>query len=100
MINRSRRKAKQQEKDKTRKRMHVEIDPENYSFTPAKKQTDYYDNNVKQYVGIYARVSTDDVRQTTSYELQKKYYEDFVVQHPNWELVEIYADEGISITFG
>ena len=98
MINRSRRKAKQQEKDKTRKRMHVEIDPENYSFTPAKKQTDYYDNNVKQYVGIYARVSTDDVRQTTSYELQKKYYEDFVVQHPNWELVEIYADEGISGT--
>ena len=56
----------------------------------------YY--NVKQYVGIYARVSTDDVRQTTSYELQKKYYEDFVVQHPNWELVEIYADEGISGT--
>ena len=46
MINRSRRKAKQQEKDKTRKRMHVEIDPENYSFTPAKKQTDYYDNNI------------------------------------------------------
>ena len=26
--------------------MHVEIDPENYSFTPAKKQTDYYDNNI------------------------------------------------------
>ena len=39
-----------------------------------------------------------DVRQTTSYELQKKYYEDFVRRHPNWTLVKIYADEGISGT--
>ena len=44
------------------------------------------------------RVSTDDVRQTTSFELQKKYYEDFVVKHPKWKLVKIYADEGISGT--
>lgn len=42
-------------------------------FIPAKKQTDYYDNDVNQRVAIYVRVSTDDVRQTTSYELQKKY---------------------------
>ena len=47
---------------------------------------------------MYARVSTDNVQQTSSYELQKKYYEDFVVHHPNWTLVKIYADEGISGT--
>jgi len=47
---------------------------------------------------VYARVSTDNVQQTSSYELQKKYYEDFVVHHPNWTLVKIYADEGISGT--
>ena len=41
---------------------------------------------------------SDDVRQTTSYELQKKYYEEFVTRHPNWTLVNIYADEGISGT--
>ncbi len=43
---------------------------------------------------MYARVSTDNVQQTSSYELQKKYYEDFVLHHPNWTLVKIYADEG------
>lgn len=78
--------------------MRVEIDPDNYEFFPAKKQTDYYDNDVHQRVAIYVRVSTDDVRQTTSFELQKKYYEDFVEKHPNWTLVKIYADEGISGT--
>ena len=28
----------------------------------------------------------------------KKYYEEFVSKHPKWELVNIYADEGISGT--
>ena len=74
------------------------MDLDNYEFFPAKKQTDFYDNDTPQRVGIYVRVSTDNVQQTTSYELQKKYYEDFVVRHPNWTLVDIYADEGISGT--
>ena len=78
--------------------MQVKVDPNNYEFIPAQKETDYYDNDVNQRVGIYVRVSTDDVRQTTSFELQKKYYEDFVTKHPNWTLVKIYADEGISGT--
>ena len=52
----------------------------------------------KRRTAAYARVSTDNVQQTSSYELQKKYYEDFVVHHPNWTLVKIYADEGISGT--
>ena len=43
-------------------------------------------------------MSTDDVNQTTSFELQRKYYEDFVREHEKWELVRIYADEGISGT--
>lgn len=89
---------KEQQKQKVKKRYNVTIDPENYLFIPAKKQTDYYDNDVNQRVAIYVRVSTDDVRQTTSYELQKKYYEEFVTRHPNWTLVKIYADEGISGT--
>ncbi|MDD4291093.1 MAG: recombinase family protein [Clostridia bacterium] len=99
MIDTEKREIKQKEKEKTRRRMRVEIDPENYEYTPAsKKQADYYDDDVNQRVAIYVRVSTDDVRQTTSFELQKKYYEDFVVRHPNWTLVKIYADEGISGT--
>ena len=98
MVDNDKRTQREREKERTRKRMRVEIDPENYEFIPAKKPTDYYDNDVHQRVAIYVRVSTDDVRQTTSFELQKKYYEDFVEKHPNWELVKIYADEGISGT--
>ena len=89
---------RQRAKARTRKRMHVEIDQENYEYKPADKPIDYYDNDTQQNVGIYVRVSTDDVRQTTSFELQKQYYEEFVIQHPNWKLIKIYADEGISGT--
>ena len=98
MIDNEKRTQREREKERTRRRMRVEIDQENYEFIPAKKQTDYYDNDVHQRVAIYVSVSTDDVRQTASFELQKKYYEDFVVRHPNWTLVKIYADEGISGT--
>ena len=98
MLDTENKRWKEQQKQKVKKRYNVTIDPENYLFIPAKKQTDYYDNDVNQRVAIYVRVSTDDVRQTTSYELQKKYYEEFVTRHPNWTLVKIYADEGISGT--
>lgn len=98
MIDNEKRRNRLLQKEKVRRRVQVQIDPDNYEFFPAKKQTDYYDNDVPQRVGIYVRVSTDNVQQTTSYELQKKYYEDFVIRHPNWTLVEIYADEGISGT--
>lgn len=82
-----------EQKERIRQRVRVQIDEENYEFFPERKDPDYYDNDVNQRVGVYVRVSTDDPRQTTSYELQKKYYEDFVVRHPKWTLVDIYADE-------
>ena len=87
------------EKENVRWRVaNAHIDPDNYVFIPAKKQADYYDNDIPQRVAIYVRVSTDSSKQTMSYELQKKYYEEFVVRHPRWILVKIYADEGISGT--
>ena len=98
MIDRDKRIEKEERKARTRRRIHVKVDPDNYDYYPETKTTDYYDNDVPQRVAIYVRVSTDDVRQTTSFELQKKYYEDFVVKHPHWTLVNIYADEGISGT--
>lgn len=98
MIDKTKRLEKEQAKAKTKKRIYVEVDPENYDYFPETRQADYYDNDVPQRVAIYVRVSTDDVRQTTSFELQKKYYEDFVIKHPHWTLVKIYADEGISGT--
>ena len=98
MIDKTKRLEKEQAKAKTKKRIYVEVDPENFDYFPETRQADYYDNDVPQRVAIYVRVSTDDVRQTTSFELQKKYYEDFVIKHPHWTLVKIYADEGISGT--
>ena len=98
MIDKSTRKQLAERKERVRRRINTKVDPENYEFSPAKKPIDYYDNDIRQRVAVYARVSTDNVQQTSSYELQKKYYEDFVVHHPNWTLVKIYADEGISGT--
>ena len=98
MIDQSKKQKFAEQKEQVRRRINTKVDPDNYEFIPAKKQIDYYDNDAPQRVAVYARVSTGNVQQTTSYELQKKYYEDFVVHHPNWTLVRIYADEGISGT--
>lgn len=98
MIGKGRGDEKDREKEKIRKRIHAAVDWDNYEYYPGEKQTDFYDHDTPQRVAVYVRVSTDDIRQTTSYELQKKYYEDLVVRHPNWTLVKIYADEGISGT--
>ena len=92
MINLTRKQRSEEQKEKVRKRINTQIDPNDYAFIPAKKQVDYYDNDIQQRVAVYARVSTDNIQQTSSYELQKKYYEDFVIHHPNWILVKIYAD--------
>lgn len=74
------------------------IDPSLLEVILAKPVPGLYDDDVYRRVAVYARVSTGDPRQTSSYELQKNYYEDYVGRHPNWELVKIYADEGISGT--
>lgn len=92
MINQSKKQKETEQKQKIHRRVYTKIDPENYEFIPAKKQIDYYDNDIPQRVAVYARVSTDNIQQTSSYELQKKYYEEFVIRHPNWTLVKIYAD--------
>lgn len=74
------------------------INPDDLDVIPAKPQKTLYDDTIEKNIGAYVRVSTDDPRQTTSYELQKNHYEDLVTHRPGWKLVEIYADEGISGT--
>lgn len=49
-------------------------------------------------VAAYCRVSTDSSDQLNSYRTQIGYYTNFIAQHPGWELVDIYADEGITGT--
>lgn len=87
----------QEQKSKIRKRYRG-VDPDTLECLPAKPPENIYDEDRELRVAVYARVSTDDPRQTSSYELQKNHYTDFVNRHPNWKLVEIYADEGISGT--
>ena len=49
-------------------------------------------------VAAYARVSTDDEEQQTSYEAQVDYYTKKIRENPEWIFVEVYADEGITGT--
>ena len=46
----------------------------------------------------YIRVSTDSSDQENSLKNQRAHYEKFIAQHPQWEYVGIFADEGISGT--
>lgn len=46
----------------------------------------------------YARVSTENEEQQTSYKSQVDYYTNFIKSNPNWEFVGLYSDEGISAT--
>ena len=88
----------EQRKERIRRRIRAKVDEDKYFYYPETVRTDTYKSDEYQRVAVYARVSTDDINQTTSFELQRKYYEDFVKQHEKWELVKIYADEGISGT--
>ena len=49
-------------------------------------------------VFAYCRVSTNNEDQLLSFENQVTYYKDYAARHPEYELVEIYADEGITGT--
>lgn len=49
-------------------------------------------------VAAYCRVSTDNEEQASSYETQIAHYREFISANPEWELVNVYADEGISAT--
>lgn len=49
-------------------------------------------------VAGYCRVSTDKDDQANSFETQKRYFREYIEHHPDWELYEIYADEGITGT--
>lgn len=46
----------------------------------------------------YARVSTDNEEQKTSYEAQVDEYTKRITKNPDWEFVGVFADEGISGT--
>ena len=52
----------------------------------------------KKRVAAYCRVSTDNEDQANSFESQQRYFRQYIESHPDWELFEVFADEGISGT--
>lgn len=43
-------------------------------------------------VAAYARVSTEQDEQQSSYEAQVTYYTNYISNNPDWEFVGVYAD--------
>lgn len=49
-------------------------------------------------VAAYCRVSTDHEDQANSFASQQRYFKQYIERNPDWQLYEIFADEGISGT--
>ena len=52
------------------------------------------DNKIQR-LAAYCRVSSDSADQLHSFAAQLRYYSNYEKQHPEFELVGIYADEGL-----
>lgn len=65
-------------------------------ITPIKKKVENVPT--KKRIAAYARVSTEQDEQLHSLQVQRDYYENYIKSNPDWELVNIYYDEGITGT--
>ena len=81
----------------TKKRIQHYTVPPQTIFRPAKPTPTIRDAEHKR-VAVYARVSTKSKEQVSSIENQTKYYTEKIAKTPNWDLAEIYSDEGKSGT--
>ena len=73
--------------------------PRRVTVIPADPQVARQDIRKKHLrVAPYCRVSTDKEEQLSSYEAQIEYYTDKINSNPDWTMVRLYADEGITGT--
>ena len=89
------RESSRQRAEQFRKLLHeqkevVVIEPDKSNLVDVRER--------EEKVGAYCRVSTNQEDQVDSLETQKAHYEDMVNDNPNWTLVGIYPDPGISAT--
>lgn len=70
--------TREQKRERVRNRVRNAHVSEGYQYFPAKEEnsTVRWDDYLR--VGIYVRVSSSDPSQTSSFELQQKYYDEFV----------------------
>lgn len=87
-----------EQRDNIKKEFEKACSKHEVKVIPAKPEysIDFHDRH--ELVGPYCRVSTMANAQVESYEMQVKEYTKRVDEHPNWTMVDIYADEGISAT--
>lgn len=90
--------SREEQREMIRQRIQNNADERQLIVIPADPAKALTDETVEKRVCAYCRVSTDDPAQTTSYELQKKHYEQQINDTPGWTFAGIYADEGISAT--
>ena len=65
------------------RRKYRGCDTDDITVIPAAEAVGLFEDTGHKRVAVYARVSTDSENQTSSYELQKNYYEAMVEKHPN-----------------
>ena len=57
MIDNDKRRSNQQAKEKVRRRIRVQIDPDNYEYEPERKPIDYNNDEAHSRVAIYVRIN-------------------------------------------
>ena len=65
---------------------------------PPQKRRELAEEPPKLRVAAYCRVSTQEEKQVGSFDMQIHHFAKRIEVNPQWELVEIYQDEGISAT--
>ena len=65
---------------------------------PPQKRWELAEEPPKLRVAAYCRVSTQEEKQVGSFDMQIHHFAKRIEANPQWELVEIYQDEGISAT--
>lgn len=80
--------------------LHENLSPK-VRVIPVKVKTSSNAGNAdseKLRVAAYARVSTLEEHQSTSYDLQVSYYKEYIQKNPAWTFYKVFADHGITGT--
>ena len=94
--------SRAERREQKRKQIQDEIAANQLSngviIIPPQKRHEIPTERPKLRVAAYCRVSTQEEQQIGSFDMQIHHFTKRIEGNPNWELVEIYQDEGISAT--
>lgn len=74
------------------------LEPEVVIIPASIEKTEKITERKNLQVAAYCRVSTDSEEQMTSYETQLEFYTKMINENPNWKMVKVFAEEGLSAT--